>query len=180
MAIVVAVRPALARNSQARAAMRHFAVAHRLQHFREAWPDVEAVPSDVAITLPFQCIDEEKYMKARILIATAAAALLPLAVAVAADNDQYGKEKDKSMMPDTAFKKLDANGDGRISKAEAAADSTIVFSSADANGDGYLDSAEWKASTSGKGATSPTPQSEPSPTEEPATTPPPDTETPRQ
>ena len=39
-------------------------------------------------------------MKARILIATAAAALLPLAAAVAADNDQYGKEKDKSMMPD--------------------------------------------------------------------------------
>ena len=116
-------------------------------------------------------------MKARIFIATAAAALLPLAAAVAADNE-YGK--DKSMMPDTAFKKLDANGDGRISQAEAAADSTIVFTSADANGDGYLDSAEWKASTKGKGATSPTPQSEPSPTEEPATTPPPDTETPRQ
>ena len=117
-------------------------------------------------------------MKARILIA---AALLPLAAAaVAADNDQYGKEKDKSMMPDTAFKKLDTNGDGRISQAEAAADSTIVFTSADANGDGYLDTAEWKATGKGKGSTSPTPQSEPSPTEEPATTPPPDTETPRQ
>lgn len=119
-------------------------------------------------------------MKARILVATTAAALLPLAAAVAADNDQYGKDKDKSMMPDTAFKKLDANGDGRISQAEAAADSTIVFTSADANGDGYLDSSEWKASSKGKGSTSPTPQSEPSPTEEPATTPPPDTETPRQ
>ena len=47
-------------------------------------------------------------MKARILIATAAAALLPLAAAVAADNDQYGKEKDKSTMPDSAFKKLDS------------------------------------------------------------------------
>lgn len=114
-------------------------------------------------------------MKARILIATAA--LLPLAAAVAADNE-YGK--DKSTMPDAAFKKLDANADGRISQAEAAADSTIVFTSADANGDGYLDSAEWKASSKGKGSTSPTPQSEPSPTEEPATTPPPDTETPRQ
>ena len=93
--------------------------------------DVEATASDVAITLPFQCIDEEKDMKARILIATAA--LLPLAAAVAADNE-YGK--DKSTMPDAAFKKLDANADGRISQAEAAADSTIVFTSADANGDG--------------------------------------------
>jgi hypothetical protein len=120
-------------------------------------------------------------MKARIIIAMAASALLPLAAASAADNDQYGKDKDKSMMPDSAFKKLDANGDGRISQAEAAADSTIVFSSADANGDGYLDSAEWKASTKGA-TTSPTPQSTPTPAEEPApsTTPPPDTETPRQ
>ena len=100
---------------------------------------------------------------------------------MAADNDQYGKDKDKSMMPDSAFKKLDANGDGRISQAEAAADSTIVFTSADANGDGYLDSAEWKASSKGKGSTSPhSAIGTPSPTEEPATTPPPDTETPRQ
>ncbi len=53
-------------------------------------------------------------------------------------------------MPDSTFKKLDTNGDGRISQAEAAADSTIVFSTADANGDGYLDSAEWKASIQGR------------------------------
>ena len=111
----------------------------------------------------------------RMLIAATAATLLPLAAAVAAD--QYGKEKDKMAMPDASFKKLDTNGDGRISQAEAAADSTIVFSSADANGDGYLDSSEWKAST--KGATSPTPQSAPS-TESPSTTAPPDTETPKQ
>jgi hypothetical protein len=114
------------------------------------------------------------------LIATAAAALLPLAAAVAADNDQYGK--DKSAMPDAVFKKLDTNGDGRISQAEAAADSTIVFTSADANGDGYLDSAEWKAST--KGSTAPKQQSAPATTEpsatEPSTTTPPDTETPKQ
>jgi hypothetical protein len=130
--------------------------------------------------------------------AIAAAALLPLAGAVAADNDQYGKEKDKSMMPDANFKKLDANGDGRISQAEAAADSSIVFTSADANGDGYLDGAEWKASHKGRSG-NPSPQSVPStphqdqvvrpegtpPSEETAppsdaTTPPPDTETPRQ
>lgn len=117
-------------------------------------------------------------MKAsRILIATTAAALLPLGAAIAADSDQYGKEKDKSTMPDSAFKKLDSNGDGKISQAEAAADSTIVFASADANGDGYLDSTEWKART--KGTTSPTPQSMPAPaSEDPATKPSPDTETP--
>jgi hypothetical protein len=177
MAIVVAGRPVLRRIPHARAALRHFAMAHRLQHFRGV-AGRQSVSFGRRDHAPFQCIDEERDMRARILIATAAAALLPLAAAVAADNDQYGKEKDKSAMPDTAFKKLDTNGDGRISQAEAAADSTIVFSSADANGDGYLDSAEWKAST--KGTASPAPQSEPAPTEEPATTPPPDTETPRQ
>ena len=38
-----------------------------------------------------------------------------------------------------AFDKLDTNRDGKISQAEASADTNIVFSSADANGDGYLD-----------------------------------------
>jgi len=127
-------------------------------------------------------------MKAsRTVIAVAIAAALPLGAAIAADNDQYGKEKDKSTMQDSNFKKLDANADGRISQAEAAADSTIVFSSADSNGDGYLDNDEWKANS--KGSNKPQPQSMPSdstaptePTEptEPAGTPPPDTETPRQ
>jgi hypothetical protein len=64
--------------------------------------------------------------------------------AVAGDNDQYGS-KDKSMSQ-TNFKKLDTNKDGKISQAEAAVDSTIVFSTADSNGDGYLDNDEWKAS----------------------------------
>ena len=100
-------------------------------------------------------------MKAsKTVIAVAIAALMPLGAAVAADNDQYGKDKDKSTMPDSGFKKLDANDDGRISQAEAAADSTIVFSSADSNGDGYLDSDEWKASA--KGSNKPQPQSMPS------------------
>ena len=131
-------------------------------------------------------------MKAsRTSIAVAIAAVLPLGAAIAADNDQYGK--DKSTMHDSSFKKLDTNGDGRISQTEAAADSSIVFSSADANGDGYLDDSEWKASM--KGSKEPKPQSMPSDPTEPApsttppdtttpptdtTTPPPDTETPRQ
>jgi len=130
-------------------------------------------------------------MKSRNLtIALAVAAVIPLASAVA--GDQYGNKSDKSMSS-ANFKKLDTNKDGRISQAEAAADSTIVFSSADSNGDGYLDDTEWKASM--KGSKEPKPQSMPSDPTEPApsttppdtttpptdtTTPPPDTETPRQ
>jgi hypothetical protein len=90
-------------------------------------------------------------------------------------------------MKSESFKKLDTNKDGRVSQAEAAVDSTIVFSTADANGDGYLDSDEWKASSK---TGSPKPQSESSApatsdpampsTTEPSDPPAPDTETPRQ
>ena len=128
-------------------------------------------------------------MKSRNLtIALAVAAVIPLASAVA--GDQYGNKSDKSMSS-ANFKKLDTNKDGRISQAEAAADSTIVFSSADSNGDGYLDSDEWKAAS--KGSNEPRSQSLPSDTPEPtspssdmpSSVPPsgdrtPDTETPRQ
>ena len=41
------------------------------------------------------------------------------------------------------FNTLDANRDGRISRAEAASDSKIVFTSADKNADGFLDSSEY-------------------------------------
>jgi EF hand domain-containing protein len=131
-------------------------------------------------------------MKSRKLtIALAVGALIPLGAAVAGDGDQYGNKGDKSMSS-ANFKKLDTNKDGRISQAEAAADSTIVFSSADTNGDGYLDSDEWKASS--KGSNTPQPQSMPSspnpPSSEPVPEPSqgvppsgertPDTENPRQ
>lgn len=99
-------------------------------------------------------------MKSSTLI-FAVAAMIPLGTAVAAD--QYDTKGDKSQAASN-FQKLDTNKDGRISQAEAAADSTIVFSSADKNGDGYLDSEEWKASSKGSN----TPQSEPLP-QEPAT-----------
>ena len=122
-------------------------------------------------------------MKRGMMIA-AAAALIPLGAAVAADNDQYGKDKSGMMEPN--FKKLDTNKDGRISQAEAAVDTTIVFSSADTNGDGYLDSEEWKASHKGRSG-NPSPQSMPSSPHQDevvrpddSTTPTPDTETPRQ
>ena len=84
----------------------------------------------------------------RTLIAIAVAALIPMGAAVAGD-----KDKDKAGYG-ASFDTLDANRDGRISQAEASADTTIVFSSADANGDGYLDKSEWKNRT--KGSTSPT------------------------
>ncbi len=125
------------------------------------------------------------------MIALAVAALIPMGAAVAGDNDQYGN-KDKDKMGASNFKKLDTNKDGKISQAEAAVDSTIVFSTADANGDGYLDSDEWKTSMkSGSSkpqsdSSSPTTSdpampsgTEPSATE-PTGQPAPDTETPRQ
>jgi hypothetical protein len=116
----------------------------------------------------------------RTLIAIAVAALIPMGAAVAGD-----KDKDK-MGYGASFDTLDTNRDGKISQAEAGADTTIVFSSADANGDGYLDKSEWKNRT--KGSTSPTPQSTPESSsdpavpqgDQPASEPTPDTETPRQ
>ena len=116
----------------------------------------------------------------RTVIAVAVAALIPMGAAVAGD-----KDKDKAGYG-ANFDTLDVNRDGRISQAEASADTTIVFTSADANGDGYLDKSEWKNRT--KGSTSPTPQSAPEPSSDPAvppgdqsaSEPMPDTETPRQ
>ena len=76
-----------------------------------------------------------RYRKA--LMAVAIAALIPVAgTAIAGDKDKAHAG--------AAFDTLDTNRDGRISKAEAAADMNIVFSTADANADGYLDNAEFK------------------------------------
>jgi hypothetical protein len=88
------------------------------------------------------------------LIVIAAATLIPLGAAVAGE----GKDTSGSMGP--SFDTLDANRDGRISQAEAATDSTIMFSSADTNGDGYLDKKEFKAHQK-SGSSGPQPQSMP-------------------
>lgn len=119
------------------------------------------------------------------LIVIAAATLIPLGAAVAGE----GRDKSGSMGP--SFNTLDANRDGRISQAEAASDSTIMFSSADSNGDGYLDKQEFRAAQESGSSTEPQsqgmPQSsspdssttDPTATEPSTTEPTPDTETPR-
>jgi Ca2+-binding EF-hand superfamily protein len=122
------------------------------------------------------------------LIAAAVAAVVPLAgTALADDSHKTGKAG-------ASFDALDTNRDGRISRAEASADSKIVFARADANGDGYLDNMEYaKAKKAGDTTTSPEPQSqssypndasgqqtEPVSPQGEQTTPPSDTETPRQ
>jgi hypothetical protein len=129
-------------------------------------------------------------MKHKTLIAGAIVALIPLAGTALANEGSMDKAG-------AGFDTLDTNRDGRISKAEAAADATIVWSTADANGDGYLDKSEFKKAVKAKtGDPTATPQpqpqsspmpddassqpSEPVPPGEPSTTPPTDTETPRQ
>ena len=114
----------------------------------------------------------------RTVIALAVAALIPMGAAVAGDKDKSGYGP--------SFETVDVNRDGKISQAEASADTTVVFTTADANGDGYLDKSEWK--NRAKGSTSPAPQSSTSPATDPAVPPAdqsasepmPDTETPRQ
>ena len=69
------------------------------------------------------------------LIAAAVVAVLPLSV--------FAGDKDKMAAPSAQFDTLDTNRDGRISQAEAASDTKIVFSTVDKNGDGYLDSSEY-------------------------------------
>ena len=70
------------------------------------------------------------------IIAAAVVATLPLAA--------FAGEKDKTAThASSQFSALDTNRDGRLSPAEAANDTKIVFSTADKNGDGYLDNDEY-------------------------------------
>jgi Ca2+-binding EF-hand superfamily protein len=80
-------------------------------------------------------------MKAsRFLIAGTFAALLPLAGAMAQTPSEPAPPPQKG----ATFESLDANGDGKISKAEAAANSDVSaqFSRYDQNGDGFIERAE--------------------------------------
>jgi hypothetical protein len=57
----------------------------------------------------------------------------------------------------TSFESLDTNGDGKISKAEAAASASVSaqFSRYDVNGDGFIERAEVNASNQGSQTTPP-------------------------
>ena len=78
------------------------------------------------------------------IIAVAVAVTLPL-VAFAGDKDKTGAAKGKTS---SQFSALDADRDGRLSPAEAAKDTKVVFSTADKNGDGYLDASEYSSTSS--------------------------------
>jgi len=85
-------------------------------------------------------------MKAsRLLIAGSVAALLPLAAAMAQSPpaDQSPPPAQSSQHGAT-FESLDTDGDGRISKAEAAANENVAtqFARYDKNGDGYIEKEE--------------------------------------
>jgi len=91
----------------------------------------------------------------RLIVAGAAIALLPLSAALAQTpttppDDQQPAQS--APTPETApaqqkgatFESLDTNGDGRISKTEAAANESVKsqFSHYDVNGDGFIEKAE--------------------------------------
>ena len=88
------------------------------------------------------------------LIAAAVVAVLPLSV--------FAGDKDKTPPPmgttaSAQFNTLDTNSDGRISQAEAARDSKIVFASVDKNSDGYIDSGEFAHREMSNDSTMPSP-----------------------
>jgi hypothetical protein len=93
----------------------------------------------------------------RLLLAGSIAALLPLAGAFAQTPDPGTQPTQSSQTPDagtqpsqpsqqqgTTFESLDVNGDGKISKAEAAANESVnaQFSKYDQNGDGFIERSE--------------------------------------
>jgi hypothetical protein len=73
----------------------------------------------------------------RLMIAGAVAALLPIAGAMAQTPTEPPQQG-------ATFESLDANGDGKISKQEAAANADVSaqFSRYDVNGDGFIERAE--------------------------------------
>src|SRR5262245_1028908 len=87
-------------------------------------------------------------MKAtRLLIASAVAALLPFAGAVAQTPPPAPDPTETPQPPSqqgATFESLDTNGDGKISKTEASANANVSeqFSRYDQNGDGYIERAE--------------------------------------
>src|SRR5262245_14162516 len=83
----------------------------------------------------------------RLIIAGAVAAMLPLTAVIAQTAPQGNppaSEPSQTPKQGASFESLDTDGDGRISKTEAAANSDVTaqFSRYDQNGDGYIERAE--------------------------------------
>lgn len=85
-------------------------------------------------------------MKAtRLLIAGAVAAVLPFAGAIAqSSTPDQGAQASPPAQQGATFESLDTNSDGKISKAEAAANENVSqqFSKYDQNGDGFIERSE--------------------------------------
>lgn len=86
--------------------------------------------------------------KASRLFAAGAAALLPLAAAMAQTPTPEPADQPQSVPPTQSqgatFESLDTDSDGRISKVEAESNATVKeqFASYDLNGDGFIERAE--------------------------------------
>lgn len=78
-----------------------------------------------------------------VMMASAVAALLPLTAALA-QTPAETQPAQGSQQEGATFESLDTNADGKISKAEAAANAgvTAQFSRYDQNGDGFIERAE--------------------------------------
>jgi len=99
-------------------------------------------------------------MKATHLLAVGAAALLPIAAAIAqSPSPQPAEQPAPQQSQGASFESLDTNADGRISKTEAAANASVEaqFSNYDLNGDGFIERAEVNKANEPKPAAPPQP-----------------------
>lgn len=82
----------------------------------------------------------------RLLIAGAAVALMPFAATFAQSQDPASQQpaEQPAQQRGTTFESLDADSDGKISKAEAAVNENVSaqFSKYDQNGDGFIERSE--------------------------------------
>jgi Ca2+-binding EF-hand superfamily protein len=81
----------------------------------------------------------------RLIVAGTAATLFPFAIALSQSPDQSAPaQSEQSQQGGATFESLDTDGDGRISKTEAAANESVTaqFSRYDVNADGFIERAE--------------------------------------
>jgi hypothetical protein len=83
-------------------------------------------------------------MKASHLYAVTAAALLPLVAFAQSPTAAQTDPPSQPQQQGATFESLDANSDGKISKAEAAVNANVTaqFSSYDKDGNGFIERAE--------------------------------------